>query len=153
MNPRTLTHAHSRAYACAHTHRHTRELRFSADTRGWSGQAELDRCLPCYPGGCSKGERLLANNTAVHSWPEISGPKHPRHVPASVSHPCGFHPPAAPSRRSPRHRRRQFRHLGQGPATLPSILHLPLQGPQARCGPQFPLRDIRTGKRPDPYSC
>lgn len=30
---------------------------------------------------------------------------------------------------------------------LPSILHLPLQGPQAHCGPQFPLRDIHTRKR------
>lgn len=77
----------------------------------------------------AKARTLLANNTEVHSWSEISGPKHPRHVPASVSHPCGFHPPAAPSRRSPRHWRRRHRHLGQGPAMLPSVLSLLSRNP------------------------
>lgn len=61
-----------------------------------SGQAEPDRCL-CHATRViiPKARRLPANNTAAHSWPEISSPKHPRHVPASVSHPSGFHPPSA----------------------------------------------------------
>ena len=75
-----------------------------------SGQAEPDRCL-CHATRViiPKARRLPANNTAAHSWPEISSPKHPRHVPASVSHPSGFHPPAAPCWRSPRSRRHQYR--------------------------------------------
>ena len=84
--------------------------RFGADTGGLSGQAEPDRCL-CHATRViiPKARRLPANNTAEHSWPEISSPKHPRHVPASVSHPSGFHPPAAPCWRSPRSRRHQYR--------------------------------------------
>ena len=84
--------------------------RLGADTGGLSGQAEPDRCL-CHATRViiPKARRLSANNTAAHSWPEISSPKHPRHVPASVSHPSGFHPPAAPCWRSPRSRRHQYR--------------------------------------------
>ena len=96
--------------------------------QSWTGVCHAPRWLL---------QRLEANNTAVHSWPEISGPKHPRHAPASVSHPCGFHPPAVPSR-SPRRRRHQYRHLGHGPATRPSLLCLPLQGPQACCASVSP---------------
>lgn len=142
----THTHRSMSASPCTHVRPCTGTLtsfshrRLIADNRGWSGQAELDRCLPCTLVVIPKARRLLANNnTEVHSWPEISSPKHPRHVLASVSHPCGFHPPAA-SRRCSRRWRRQHRHLGQEPAMLPSTLRPPLQGPQACCGSVFPQR-------------
>lgn len=48
-----------------------------------------------------KARRLPANNTTAHSWPEISSPKHPRHVwprcltPVDSTHPQ-HHPGGAP---------------------------------------------------------
>lgn len=66
MDPCTLTHTqiHTHTPMHAHVHVHTHigthvsssHRRFNADNHGWSGQAELDRCLPCYPGGYCKGK-------------------------------------------------------------------------------------------------
>ena len=106
----TLVHTDPHTHTHTGTHMSFSHGRFGADTGGLSGQAEPDRCL-CHATRViiPKARRLPANNTAEHSWPEISSPKHPRHVPASVSHPSGVHPPAAPCWRSPRSRRHQYR--------------------------------------------
>lgn len=124
---RTLAPTHLHTDPCTHTHAHT-QAHAGAPAMGGSVQAPEGGLGRQSQTGVShatrvvipKARRLPANNTAVHSWPEISSPKHPRHVPAPVSHPCGFHPPAAPSWRSPRSWRHQHRRLGQGPGTLPS---------------------------------
>ena len=77
----TLTHTHWHPHAhthtdpctyfqgCARTHTHTHlhigtrvsssHGRLGVGTRGLSGQAELDRCLPRHPGGYSKGEKAV----------------------------------------------------------------------------------------------
>lgn len=128
---RARAHAHSPASATAGLSQITAG---GLGRQNWTGVCHAT--LVVIP----KARRLLANNAEVHSWPAISSPKHPRHVLASVSHPCGFHPPAAPSRRCSRRWRHQHRHLGQEPAMLPSTLRPPLQGPQACCGSVFPQR-------------
>lgn len=99
--------------------------------QSWTGVCHATRVV------IPKARRLPANNTTAHSWPEISSPKHPRHVPASVSHSFGFHPPAAPSWRCPRSRRHQHRRLGQGRGSLPSPgtpqRHPPTQAREEGC--------------------
>ena len=95
-----------------HTHTHTRAHTSSSTEQTPEGcLGRQSRTGVCHATRViiPKARRLPANNTAEHSWPEISSPKHPRHVPASVSHPSGFHPPAAPCWRSPRSRRHQYR--------------------------------------------